>query len=61
MLVNFFQILFEVLHKYSLNIKFHPNPSNIFKDMLSTRFHQQKFIMMNVNILVKDEKERKYR
>ena len=37
------------------------NDKYSFKDMLSTRFHQQKFITMNVNMDAKDKKARKYR
>ena len=62
MIVQFFTFCWhKVFHKYSLNIKFHSNPFNILGDMLSTRFHQQKFIRMNVNIEGKDKKARKYR
>ena len=51
----------KVLHKYSLNVNFHPNPSNIFKDTLITRFYQQQYITMNVNIDGKEKKARKYK
>ena len=36
-------------------------PFNIFEDMLSTRFYQQKHMTMNVNIKYKDKKAGKYR